>query len=163
MADSDSREKSSSKTRTKSGKKIVDLSEFRKSKHEEVRRDYERILFNRVLGVYSFAERVGVHHIEVVDLSQTGLRFREQSPEVPFQPGQKIALRFYFTPTSFLRVIVDVLRATPYKDSGRSGFEYGCRIDAETKSAEVVRQLVTFMHSYADLACQDSSPPLLWF
>src|SRR5258708_724935 len=96
--------------------KIVDLADYRKNKNEERRREYERVLFNRILGVYSFAEKTGLHHVEVVDISYSGIKFREERPEQPLQVSQKIALRFYFTPSSYLRLVVDVKRVKPFQE-----------------------------------------------
>jgi len=152
------------KSSGKGGKeRVIDLNSYRKNKNEEKRREYERILFNRVLGVYSFAEKEGLSHVEVVDVSYSGLRFREERPELPFKPDQKIALRFYFTPNTYLRVVMEVKRVMPFDENGRAGLEYGCEIDRDTKSYEVINQLVNFMYKYADTACQDNHPPMVWF
>jgi hypothetical protein len=143
--------------------KVVDLNDYRKNKNEERRREYERVLFNRVLGVYSFAEKVGLHHVEVMDISFSGIRFREERPEIPLKVAQKIALRFYFTPSSYLRLVVEVKRATPYREEDREGLEYGCELDKNTKSYDVIHQLVSFMYKYSEIACQDQNPPMIWF
>ena len=156
-------DKSTSRTKGKGAKKVVDLSDYRKNKTEERRREYERVLFNRILGVYSFAEKVGLHHVEVIDMSFSGMKFREDNPEMPLQQGQKIALRFYFTPSSYLRLVVDVKRVQPFSDKDRQGLEYGCELDRTTKSYDVLKQLINFMYKYSEVACQDENPPLIWF
>ena len=148
---------------TESELQIVDLQNYRKSKSEERRREYERVLFNRILGVYSFVEKTNLQHIEVVDISYSGLKFREENPEKPLKAEEKIALRFYFTPSSYLRVIVDIKRALPFKDDDREGMEYGCQLDKSTKSFEVIRDLIAFMYKYSETACQDHNPPMIWF
>jgi hypothetical protein len=158
--------KSKDKSEVKKGKpnkKVVDLSEYRQEKNEQRRREYERVLFHRVLGVYSFAEKNALHHVEVLDISYSGILFRELHADPPLQPGQKVALRFYFTPSSYLRLVVDVKRTKPFTSNGREGLEYGCELDASTKSYEVLRQLVNFMNKYSEIACQDPNPPLIWF
>jgi hypothetical protein len=144
-------------------KKIVDLTSYRKNRDEERRREYERVLFNRVLGVYSFAEKAGLHHVEVCDISFSGIRFKEERPETPLKLGQKIALRFYFTPNSYLRLVVDVKRVNPFTEDGREGLEYGCELDKNTKSYEALKQLISFMYKYAEIACEDENPPMIWF
>jgi len=45
------------KSKDKGRDRIIDLQKYRKDKTEERKREYERLLFNRILGVYSFAER----------------------------------------------------------------------------------------------------------
>lgn len=145
------------------GESIIDLSDYRKNKSEERRREYERVLFNRILGVYSFAEKTGLHHVEVVDISYSGMKFREDKPQNPLKVAQKIALRFYFTPSSYLRLVVEVKRVTPFKEDDREGLEYGCGLDKDTKSYDVIRQLISFMYKYAEVSCQDSNPPMIWF
>jgi PilZ domain len=156
-------DKRKSKDKLKSKVSIIDLNDYRKNKNEERRREYERVLFNRILGVYSFAEKTGLHHVEVIDISYSGIKFREDSPEHPLKIAQKIALRFYFTPSSYLRLVVDVKRSTPFKEEDREGLEYGCELDKNTKSYDVIRQLISFMYKYAEIACQDSAPPMIWF
>ena len=157
--------KSKDKDKSKSAtpEKIVDLADYRKNKTEERRRSYERVLFNRILGVYSFAEKTGLHHVEVMDISFSGIKFREERPDLPLQAGQKIGLRFYFTPGSYLRLVVDVKRVKPFKEEDREGLEYGCELDKNTKSYDVLRQLIGFMYKYSEIACQDQNPPMIWF
>lgn len=155
-------DKRKSKDKAK-GQSIIDLGNYRKNKTEERRREYERVLFNRILGVYSFAEKTGLHHVEVVDISYSGIKFREDKPQNPLKVAQKIALRFYFTPSSYLRLVVDVKRVTPFKEDDREGLEYGCTLDKATKSYDVIRQLISFMYKYAEISCQDSNPPMIWF
>lgn len=148
----------------KSTKKVVDFQVYRQEKNEERRREYERVLFHRVLGVYSFAEKNSVlHHVEVLDISFSGLLFRELHPNPALKSGDKVALRFYFTPSSYLRLVVDVKRTRTFKSGGRDGLEYGCELDKSTRSYEVLRQLVNFMYRYAEIACQDPNPPLIFF
>ena len=147
----------------KRANKIVDLENYRKTKSEERRREYERVLFNRILGVYSFAEKTGLHHVDVIDISFSGIMFREEKPETPLKVEQKIALRFYFTPSSYLRLVVEVKRVKPFQEEDREGLEYGCELDKNTKSYDVIRQLIGFMYAYSEIACQDPSPPMIWF
>lgn len=147
----------------KGKERVIDLNNYRKEKNEEKRREYERVLFNRILGVYSFAEKSGLHHVEVMDISYSGIRFREDKPEHPLKPNQKIALRFYFTPSSYLRLLVEVKRVIPFTEEGHQGLEYGCELDKQTKSYEVINELVSFMYKYAEVACQDQNPPMIWF
>lgn len=158
--------KSKDKTekKSKATKKVVDLAVYRAEKNEEKRREYERVLFHRVLGVYSFAEKNSVlHQVEVLDISFSGVLFRELHPNPALKPGDKVALRFYFTPSSYLRLVVDVKRSRPFKSAGRDGLEYGCELDKNTRSYDVLRQLVNFMYRYAEIACQDPNPPLIFF
>ena len=159
------KDKPKGKKLSKSKKKpaIIKLADYRKNKNEERRREYERILFNRILGVYSFAEKEGLHHIEVVDMSFSGLKFVEERPENVFKKGDKIALRFYFTPSSFLRLVLTISRINPYDENGRNGLEYGCSFDKGTKSYKVIHQLVSFMQVYSEVACRDHNPPMIFF
>ncbi len=151
------------KSKDKGKVSIIDLENYRKNKSEERRREYERVLFNRILGVYSFAEKTGLQHVEVLDISYSGIKFKEERPDHPLKMDQKVALRFYFTPSSFLRLVVEVKRVTPYKEEDREGLEYGCQLDKATKSYDVIRQLISFMYKYAEIACQDQNPPMIWF
>lgn len=155
-------ERRSSKTRARANK-IVDLATYRKNKNKQRRREYERVLFNKVLGVYIFVEKVGLQHVEVIDISFSGVRFREERPDIPLKVGQKIAIRFYFTPSSYLRVVVEVRRVIPFNEADQEGLEYGCELDKQTKSYAALKRLVAFMYRYSEIACRDGNPPLIWF
>ena len=143
--------------------KIIDLNLYRKNKNELRRREYERVLFNRILGVYTFLERQELNHVEIFDISYTGIRFQEGNPKEPLAIGQKMPIRLYFTPSSFLRIIIEVKRAVPFKDGDKEGLEYGCIIDRETKSYEALKVLVSFMYKYSEIASPDHRPPMMWF
>ncbi len=157
-------DKGKSKTPKRVNEKIIDLSLYRRNKSEQRRREYERLLFNRILGVYSFAEKGGLHHIEVIDVSQSGLRFREkQGTEKPMLAGQQVNLRLYFTPHTFLRILTTVKRMEKETVNGQTVYEYGCEIDRETLSYETLRQLLMFMEKYAQIATEDPNPPMIWF
>jgi hypothetical protein len=151
------------KSKDKKRVSIIDLNDYRKNKSEQRRREYERVLFNRILGVYSFAEKTGLQHVEVLDISYSGIKFREIQPEISLKVDQKVALRFYFTPSSYLRLIVGVKRLTPFQEEDREGLEYGCELDKSTRSYDVIRQLISFMYKYSEIACQDQNPPMIWF
>lgn len=151
------------KSKEKKRVSIIDLNDYRKNKSEQRRREYERVLFNRILGVYSFAEKTGLQHVEILDISYSGIKFRETQPEVALKVDQKVALRFYFTPSSYLRLIVNVKRLTPFNEDDREGLEYGCELDKSTRSYDVIRGLISFMYKYAEIACQDQNPPMIWF
>jgi len=159
------KQKSKSKKKSGTSKKhqIIDLTQYRKNKNEQRMREYERILFNRILGVYSFAEKKGLHHVEVIDISFSGLKFRELAPEEPCKIGDRLALRFYFTPSSYLRLVTEVKRVVPFHEKDRDGIECGCTVDKDTRSYAVLKTLVQFMQQYSEVACQDDHPPLIWF
>ena len=146
--------------------KIIDLANYRKNKSEQRRREYERVLFNRILGVYSFAERgekTELKHLEIIDISFSGIKFRIENPHDQLSVAGKTTLRLYFTPASYLRIVVEVKRAVPYQADGRDGLEYGCELDRVTKSYEVIKQLVDFIQKYSEIATQDHQPPMVWY
>ncbi len=143
--------------------KVVDLIKYRKNKNDERRREYERTLFNRLLGVYSFVETDKLRQVEIIDLSLNGIKFREEYNQKRFEPREKINIRFYCTPSSFLKVIATIKRLNEKIENGKKYIEYGCEIDNKTKSYEALKQLVCFMQKYSEIACPDSNPPIIWF
>lgn len=151
------------KSKSKAKMDVVSLDDYRKNKNEERRREYERVLFNRILGVYSFVEKPALQQVDVIDISNSGLKCRESAPETPLTLEQKVAFRLYFTPSSYLRVVAQVKRIIQFKEQDREGLEYGCEFDKSTKSYEVIRQLVSLINKYSETACQDQNPPMIWF
>ncbi len=70
-----------------------------------------------------------------MDISFSGIKFREERPELPLKVDHEdSALRFYFTPSSYLRLVVEVKRVTPFREDDREGLEYGCELDNGTRS-----------------------------
>jgi len=158
------KDKEKKTSKGKKGKKaIIDFTKYRKHKNEERRREYERILFNRLLGAYIFAEKNQLKHVEVMDISYTGIKFREEDPEIPHKVGDKLMLRFYFTPDSYLRLGMMVKRANAYDEDGSKGLQYGCELDKNTRSYASIRPLISFLYKYAETACFDERPPPIWF
>lgn len=148
---------------SKKNPKVLDLSQFRQLKIEEKRRHYERVIFTRVLGLYSFMEESGggLEQIDIVDMSENGLKMFRSQPHNILEVGSSIPLRLYFTPSSYLKILVYIRRIEENTD--RKGYEYGCEIDRDTKSYMVLKQLVLFLRTYSEMACEDSTPPLVWF
>ena len=36
-------------------------------------------------------------------------------------------------------------------------------LDKNTKSYEALKQLISFMYKYSEIACEDQNPPMIWF
>ncbi len=142
---------------------IVDFAQYRKNKTEQRFREYERVLFNRVLGVYSYAERNSLDQVEVVDISFKGIRYRERGERPSHEKGEEVALRFYFTPSSYMKIIVEIKRIHLFEEAGIKWVEYGGNFNTQTKSYAAMKQLVSFLQVYSEVACQDHSPPQNWF
>ena len=73
-----------------SGSKVVQFSEIRREKKETLRRDYERVLFNRILGCYTVIEKLGLKSVEMRDISKSGCSFRMPTSEGAFKMDESI-------------------------------------------------------------------------
>ena len=142
---------------------IVDFNGYKKTRDQKKKREYERILFQRLFGVCSFVEQSKLVQIDILDISYSGIRFRELAlSDFPVTSGTKVGMRFYFTPTSFIRLIAEIKRYEVTTQESKRYFEYGCEINKDTKSYDVIHSLVSFMHKYSQVATPDDKSPALW-
>ncbi len=152
--------RTSSKTK-KVPMNIVDFNGYKKDRDQRKKREYERLLFNRLFGVCSFVEQDKLIPIDIQDVSYSGIRFRQPAhSEFPVKAGTKVGMRFYFTPTSFIRLQAEIKRYEVISADAKRYFEYGCELSKDTKSYEVLHSLIQFMHKYSEVATTDEKSPI---
>ena len=144
--------------------KLVQIADARREKQERLKRDYERVLFNRVLGSYTYVDKLGLRSVEMVDISKSGCSFRMPIPEGAYAVGEEVDFRFYFSNSTFLPCRLTVRRATEIvEDNGLRYWLYGCTFDDSLSTYPVIERFVEFINAYAAHAKEDKGDKQVWY
>lgn len=143
--------------------KVVQFGERRKEKQEQVRRDYERVLFKRILGCYTFIEKLGLKSVDIVDISKSGCSFRWPESEGRFNEGEEIDFRFYFSQNSYLPMRLTVKRVHTVVENGLSFHQHGCSFDQALSTYPAIEKMVEFIDLYSQNAKEDKGEAQVWY
>jgi hypothetical protein len=135
--------------------KVVQFSEVRKEKQENLKREYERVLFNQILGAYTVVEKLGLKPVEMRDISRSGCSFRTPFEEGSFAVGEELEFRFYFSNTTFLPIKIKIKRVIPSIEGQAKYYEHGCSFDQEMSTFPAIEKFVDFINAYAQSAKED--------
>jgi hypothetical protein len=137
---------------------IIQLDQVRSKKLEEKKRRTERIFFNELMGVYGVSKTETLIPIELVDVSEAGLGFQVRHKENISWPvdlsDQKI--RLYFSPESFMEVVVDVRNSRPVIEHGIRMIRFGAEVQEGQKAFKAWSQFVGFLRTYAEVSQRDT-------
>lgn len=143
---------------------VIRLSEKRDEIIENKRREFERVLFKHLLGVYCFIENKETNEkeslpVQLVDLSPKGMLIQipqYQSKKFFYNIGDNFTLRLYFSQHTYLPVNA-VLK---YKNDHTeiTGIEYGrfgLELDTTTPSYQAMEHFIQFIYTYAQCCVTD--------
>jgi hypothetical protein len=143
---------------------LIKLQAKREEKQETIRREYERYLFNKILGCYTVVQKLGMRSMELADISKSGISFRMSSSESLFAPDEELDIRFYFSNKSYLDCKVKVIRTQKMQGFTGAEYQYGCEFDKSTQSYEAVEKFVDFIECFSKNAKEDrGDKPILYF
>jgi hypothetical protein len=143
--------------------KLVQISDIRKEKQEKLKREYERVLFNRMLGAYTYIEKLGLKSVEVLDISKSGCSFRMPLSDGAFTVGEEMDFRFYFSGSTYLPSKIIIKRAAEVEENGLRYWQYGCSFDTELSSYVAVEKFVDFVNVYSTCAKEDKGEKQIWY
>ncbi|NCN27229.1 hypothetical protein GW915_06595 [bacterium] len=143
---------------------LIKFSERVKQKQSDLRREYERFLFNKILGCYTVIEKLGIKPIEINDISKSGSSFSMNTQQGSFEVGEKLDLRFYFSNKSFLSCHVKITRAAKVETNFGPVWQYGCTFDKKVQSYDAIKKFVDFIEAFSEHAKEDKGDsPVLYF
>ena len=132
--------------------KLIQIGDLRTARQDDLRREYERILFGRILGCYTIAETTGMKAVEIVDISKSGISFKMDPKGSFYNVEEDVDLRLYFSAKTYLPIRVTVKRATQTEEAEGKMWLYGCTFDTTLKAHKVVETLVDFIVAYSEQA-----------
>ena len=143
--------------------KVIQFSQARKEKQEHIKREYERVLFNRILGCYTVIEKLGLSHVEMLDISKKGCSFRAPQTQGAFNVGEEVDFRFYFSNNTYVPTRLSVRRVTELVENGQKWWLYGCDFDASLSSHNAIARFVEFVETFSQAAKEDKGEKQVWF
>lgn len=132
--------------------KLIQIGDLRTARQNDLRREYERILFGRILGCYTIAATTGMRAVEIVDISKSGISFKLDPKGSFYNVGEDVDLRLYFSAKTYLAVRVSVKRAQETVESEGKSWTYGCTFDQNMQSYAVIEKLIDFIAAYSEHA-----------
>ena len=130
---------------------VIDFARAREKKLEQKVRQNERVVFGKLLSVYSVFADSTIHPVEMIEVSEAGLSF--QVPDVAEKPtahnGGEIPIRMYFSQDTYLEILVSIKNTRPSIENGEKFLRYGCAVDTTTQSFPAYQLFVQFLKQYA--------------
>lgn len=148
-------------------KKVIDFTARRNEKVEQKRRNIERVVLNDILGCYSVIDDSGSHYpVKLIDVSGDGCLFeipeRDNSPQY-FKKNKEIALRFYFTESTFLPIVANIKHMSEHRENNKDYVRIGCEFDKSLPSFAAMEKFVEFLYKFAEFSSQDKGDLKVYF
>jgi len=142
--------------------------EKRKESIEKKRRNFERLMFQNVLGCYSMIDNKGAAYpVTLVDISHTGCLFQvpwNVKGDEKMAAGSELTLRMYFTKKSFIPVSVRIKYAKEFIDqNSQTAMQYGCEFDTSTSSFQALSSFIDFLYKFAEHSAVDHGDTKVFF
>ncbi len=136
-------------------KKIVSISDLRAQKENKDNRKFKRVLFGNILGAFALIEQKGLLKVELVDISERGLRFKMPDYYGQFKKDENFAFRLYFSQEDYIPLEVKVVHKVVSDQEGPTEVQYGCSIQATDEVFQCLQHLVSFIQQYVAVSKQD--------
>jgi hypothetical protein len=137
---------------------IISLDQFRNRKQEDKKRKTERIFFHHLVGVYSVVRPGKMVPVDLIDVSEEGLAI-----QIPYNSEKSwptdtnnIPIRLYFSPESFIEVLVDIKNTHSTIEGGTRYLRYGCSIHSEQRTFQAWTQFVGFLKAFSEVSEKDT-------
>lgn len=147
--------------------KVLSFNDKREENIERKRRNFERILFNNLLGVYSVIDQAGVvFPIEMIDISYDGMSFRVPRGAIgsTFKKEDDLTLRMYFMKDTFVPVLTNIKWSKDMKgEDGEIYLEYGVKFDKSVPTFEALRPFIEFLYKFAELSTEDKGKSKVYY
>jgi hypothetical protein len=146
-----------------SDSKVVQFTQVRQEKQESLRRSYERVLFNRILGCYTVLEKLGLKSVEMRDISKSCCSFRMPADAGAFQLEEEVDFRFYFSNSTFVPTRLTIKRVTQAIENGVKYNDFGCTFDQSLSTYAAIEKFIEFINAYSMAAKEDKGELQVWF
>jgi hypothetical protein len=139
---------------------LINFTEKRNEAIEQRRRDFERILFQNFLGVYTVLDDEGnITPIELIDVSDKGCLIQILSTKENLEKMLKkvdLDIRIYFTEKAFIPASLSIKYQTDFiNEHGLEYRKFGCEFDKQNSSFEAIESFVNFLYKFAKHATVD--------
>ncbi|MBF0298715.1 MAG: PilZ domain-containing protein [Oligoflexia bacterium] len=146
---------------------VINFTKKRNETIEQRRREFERMVFQNFLGVYTHMDEESGNTlpIELVDISEKGCLF-QIAVNVNSMTGHEIYknlkkrtsadLKIYFTKKSYIPIAVSIKYCKEYVDvEGINYLKFGCEFDKTPQTFEAMEYFIKFIYKFAEHASTD--------
>lgn len=145
---------------------VINLNEKKKEIIENKRREFERVLFKQLLGVYCFLEENSTPiPITLIDLSKKGMLMQSTLKNKNFfqeKINEIITIRLYFSSHSYLPVKAFVKHITDYEDkTGIDSIRIGLELDESSSNYHAIDLFTQFIFEYAQHSIIDKDKSIV--
>lgn len=150
------------------GKKVLDFMKKREKSIEDKRRNFERLMFDNMLGAYSVVDTEGsIYPISMIDISPTGCLFQvpwREGENRPFKKSDEVTFRIYFTQNEYIPAVVTVKYAKKFTDNdGLTYLRCGGRFDTTTSSFQALSSFIEFLYKFAEHSAVDHGDAKVYY
>lgn len=147
---------------------IINFNARRDQKIESKRRNFERILFSDFLGSYGVIDHFEhLYKVKFIDISYSGCQFQipmERDEKNLFPIGGELLMRLYFTPESYLPMVVNIRHGKEHFDAkGKRYMRFGCQFDQDISSYQALKGFVDFIGLFAQHSVVGQKKERLFF
>jgi len=148
--------------------KVLSFNQKKKENTEIKRRDFERVIFENLLGANIVLEEKGaIYPISIVDISHKGCLFQvpwNMKKGKQFKEDDEILVRFYFTKGSYILAQIKVKYGKEFLDeNGNTFMHYGAEFDESLPSFEALKSFIDFMYKFAKHSSIDKGDQKVYF
>ena len=121
-----------------------------------VKREYRRIIFRKIMGVYTYLEGTTLTEVEVLNISPKGCAFRMPKDAPVLAEGDEVAFRFYFTLNTYLPAHLEIRNTRHQYDEGLEYRVYGAAFDQSLDAYPCLKNFIENIYIYAEHCEQDN-------
>jgi hypothetical protein len=143
--------------------KVLSFNKQKQKSISERRQGIERLMFNDILGTYAvIKDEIEEYPVRIHDISPDGTSFElpyHKKAHKTFKIGKSIALKVYFTKTSYILAIVKICHSTEIIGFNRERFiRYGCKFDKSLASFAAIESFIDFLYKFAQFSSIEKKP-----
>lgn len=146
---------------------VLDFVSKRKESIEKKRRNFERVMFENILGAYSVIDEAGtLFPVELVDISHSGCLFQvpwNMDSKSKLEEGHELTLRMYFSKKSYIPIIAKVKYSSEYINDDQTYMRYGAEFDESMPSFRALKSFIDFVYEFAEHSVIDHGDPKTYF
>jgi len=131
--------------------------------YAEEKREFERVIFNEFLGIYTLIESEGLKRVKLIDISSTGCRFEMKKEYGKLEVGDEWAFRMYFTRNTYLPEMMKIIHIYSLEIGGVEYAGYGAAFDRTLTTFPCLSTFIDIIYCYADHAIEDKHNKQIFF
>jgi hypothetical protein len=126
---------------------VMDITNIREQQIESDRREAKRTILNGFIGASVVIPGRGLLKVSLFDISKGGLSFDIGSDSGHFREHEEVAIRFYFSQTTYFPFVV---RVTSFRINADDGVaRHGANFVSDLSNMHVINHFVDFLESVA--------------